>query len=264
MDLLHTILLALIQGLTEFLPISSSAHLILPNQLLGWQDQGLAFDVAVHFGSLIAVLVYFRKDIVAMITAWFGQFGGQGHTSDSRLAWLIILATIPAGLAGLAFEHIIETQLRSGFVIGVTTVAFGLALWFADVRPNAGKGIYQIGIMAALFIGIAQAFALIPGTSRSGVTITAALLLGFARTDAARFSFYLSIPIIVLGAGLQTLELLGGADIPWFEIALGTAVSGISAYLCIHFFLAFIERIGMLPFVLYRLVLGGFLLVLFW
>jgi undecaprenyl-diphosphatase len=264
MDLLQTILLALIQGLTEFLPISSSAHLILPNQLLGWQDQGLAFDVAVHFGSLIAVFVYFRKDIIAMMVAWFGQFGSAGHTSDSRLAWLIILATIPAGLAGLAFEHIIETQLRSGFVIGITTVVFGLALWFADVRPNAGKNIYQIGILAALMIGVAQAFALIPGTSRSGVTITAALLLGFARTDAARFSFYLSIPIIVLGAGLQTLELLGEADIPWFEIALGTAVSGISAYLCIHFFLAFIERIGMLPFVLYRLVLGGFLLVLFW
>lgn len=263
MDLLQIILLALIQGLTEFLPISSSAHLILPKELLGWPDQGLAFDLAVHFGSLIAVLGYFRKDVAAMIGAWFGQFGPRGASDDSRLAWMIIVATIPAGLFGLLFNDLIETHLRSGLVIACTTVVFGVLLFYADRKQGLTKQIYQVGLFAALVIGLAQALALIPGTSRSGITITTALFLGFTRVDAARFSFFLSIPIIVLGAGFKTLELLQEPAIAWLDLALGTVLSAVSAYLCIYYFLAFIERLSMLPFVIYRLLLGGFLFAVF-
>ncbi len=264
MDIIQIILLALIQGITEFLPISSSAHLILPKEVLGWPDQGLAFDVAVHFGSLIAVLAYFRKDVGKMIVAWFSQFGAQGANQDSHLAWMIIVATIPAGLAGLLFNDYIEANFRSGFVIAITTLVFGVALWFADRKQKLSKNIYQIGIITALIIGIAQAMALIPGTSRSGITITAALFLGFTRVDAARFSFFMSIPIIVLGALFKTYELIETGSIAWVDLAIGTVLSGISAYLCIHYFLAFIERIGMLPFVIYRMILGGLLLIMFW
>ncbi|GAB2196175.1 undecaprenyl-diphosphate phosphatase [Sessilibacter sp. MAH4] len=263
MDLIQIILLALIQGITEFLPISSSAHLILPKEVLGWPDQGLAFDVAVHFGSLIAVLAYFRKDVGNMIGAWCTQFGSNGQTDDSRLAWMIIIATTPAGLFGLLFNDYIETNFRSGLVIAVTTLVFGVALYFADRRTELHKNIYQVGIFTALVIGLAQAMALIPGTSRSGITITAALFLGFTRVDAARFSFFMSIPIIVLGALFKTIELLESGSVEWLDLGIGTVLSGISAYLCIHYFLAFIERIGMLPFVIYRMVLGGFLLWMF-
>ncbi len=263
MDLVQIVILALIQGITEFLPISSSAHLILPKEVLGWPDQGLAFDVAVHFGSLIAVIGYFRRDVVAMTGAWFKQFGGQGPTHESHLAWMIILATIPAGIVGLLANDFIERELRSGLVIACTTIFFGVALYIADRKQMLTKEMYQMGIAAALVIGCAQALALVPGTSRSGITITAALLLGFTRVDSARFSFFMSIPIIVLGAGFKTLELIQEPTIAWRDIALGTVLSALSAYLCIYYFLAFIERIGMLPFVVYRLILGAFLLFMF-
>jgi len=259
MDLIQIVLLALIQGLTEFLPISSSAHLILPQELFGWPDQGLAFDVAVHFGSLIAVLAYFRKDIVVMIAAWVQQFGQRGPSKDSKLAWMIIIATVPAGIAGLLFNSYIESELRSGLVIAWTTIIFGIILYVADRKKLLNKGVYEIGISTALIIGCAQAVALIPGTSRSGITITAALLLGFTRVDSARFSFFMSIPIIILGAGFEVLKLVEEPYIAWSDIAIGTTISAISAYLCIYYFLAFIERIGMLPFVIYRLLLGAFL-----
>lgn len=263
MDLVQIILLALIQGITEFLPISSSAHLILPKEVLGWPDQGLAFDVAVHFGSLIAVVGYFRRDVIAMTGAWFKQFGAQGPTHESHLAWMIILATIPAGIAGLLANDFIERELRSGLVIACTTIIFGIALYIADRKQILSKEMYQMGIAAALVIGCAQALALVPGTSRSGITITAAMLLGFTRSDSARFSFFMSIPIIVLGAGFKTYELIQEPTIAWRDIALGTVLSAFSAYLCIYYFLAFIERIGMLPFVIYRLILGAFLLFMF-
>ncbi len=262
MDLLQTLLLALIQGITEFLPISSSAHLILPSQVLGWPDQGLAFDVAVHLGTLIAVVVYFRRDIAALLTAWFGQFSGRVSDHNTRLAWFIIAATVPAGLAGLLFKDLIEVYLRSSLVIALTTLVFGGLLWFADVKNQGAKTLAQFTLKAAIIIGCAQALALIPGTSRSGITITAALLLGFSREDSARFSFLLSIPIIVLSAGLMSLDLLEAPSVDWQALGIGTLVSGLSAYACIYYFLAFINRLGMLPFVVYRLILGCILLFL--
>jgi undecaprenyl-diphosphatase len=265
MELYQAVWLAVIQGLTEFLPISSSAHLILPSEVWGWSDQGLAFDVAVHVGSLIAVISYFHQDIKALVVGWFSSLpSGQPSTPESRLAWLIILATIPAGLVGLAAADFIEQNLRSMAVIATTTILFGLLLGWADSRFRGTKTIDQLTWRSALFVGLAQALSLIPGTSRSGITMTAALALGFDRISAARFSFLMAIPVIALSGGYKGLELVGQASVDWTEIVIGILLAGITAYICIHSFLRFVERVGMMPFVIYRLLLGAGLLYLLW
>lgn len=261
MDILQVIWLAIIQGLSEFLPISSSAHLILPSQILGWPDQGLAFDVAVHLGSFVAVVVYFRHDIRTLSVAWSKSLG-QSRTHESDLAWYLILGTVPAGIAGLVFGGFIEVHLRSMMVIAVTTILFGLLLGWADLRFRGGKTLHDLTWKTALLVGLAQALALIPGLSRSGVTITAALMLGFDRMSAARFSFLLAIPVIALSGGYKGLQLLGQTSVTWFDIIIGTVLSAVTAILCIHSFLRFVERVGMLPFVIYRLALGTLLIFL--
>jgi len=264
MDLLQIIVLALLQGFTEFLPISSSAHLILPSQVLGWPDQGLAFDVATHVGTLSAVLLYFRQDVQQLITGWLTTGFSSTPSTEGRLAWLIVAATVPAGLCGILFDGWIEENLRSTQVIATTTIVFGLLLWFADARSKQQKELLELTLFAALVIGAFQALALIPGTSRSGITITAALLLGFRREPAARFSFLLSIPLILAAGGLKTIELVQSAIVvDWFAIGLATLVAAVSAYICIYFFLALINRMGMLPFVVYRLTLGSVLVIAF-
>lgn len=261
MALLETIILAIIQGLTEFLPISSSAHLILPSQLLGWRDQGLGFDVAVHVGTLLAVVSYFRVQVLELLQGWFGSFKGQ-HNQHSRLAWLIVWATVPALLFGLLAASHIETIARSVAVISATTIIFGLLLWWADCKASEQQKIESLTLRQALIIGVAQAIALIPGTSRSGITITAGLLLGLTRTDAARFSFLMSIPVILMAGAYQVLKLSQtDVQVDWGMMGIGVLVSYLSAYLCIHWFLKIIERMGMLPFVIYRLLLG---LILAW
>ncbi len=264
MDHLHAIALALLQGFTEFLPISSSAHLILLPRLLGWEDQGLAFDVAVHVGTLSAVVLYFRRELVPMARDWGRSLVTRQQTRDSRLAWAVLWGTIPVGLAGLAFKGYIEVELRSELVIAAATIGFGLLLWWADARGRGERDEYHLGWKDILIIGIAQAVALIPGTSRSGATMTAGLMLGLSREGAARFSFLLSIPVIVLAGGLKGLDLIEEAvPVDWGAMIIGVVTSAITAYVCIHFFLKLLERIGMLPFVIYRLVLGGVLLALF-
>ena len=262
MNIVHALVLALIQGITEFLPISSSGHLILPAQLFGWPDQGLAFDVAVHLGTLLAVVVYFHRDLALILQGGARSLTGDFSDPWAKLAWMIVLATIPAGLTGLICNNLIEEHLRSIAVIATTTIVFGLLLGFADKKAKLNKNLMEIGIKAALIIGCAQALALIPGTSRSGITITAALLLGFDRESSAKFSFLMSVPIIMLSGGFKTVELLDGHHIDWLAISVGVAVSAFSAYVCIHYFLNFINRLGMMPFVYYRLVLGAFLLAL--
>lgn len=262
---LQIFILALVQGLTEFLPISSSAHLILPSQLLGWPDQGLAFDVAVHLGTLLAVLGYFRREVWAMATAWLASLARQPHSqADSRLAWWVILGTIPAGLAGLVLDSWIETHLRSILVIAIATIVFGAALWWSDRSVNQRKELSQLTLQAVLIIGVAQALALIPGTSRSGITMTAALALGFHKTQAARFSFLLSIPLIAAAGLLKGMDLMQSAmPVYWNELVLGLVLSFASALVCIALFLKWIERIGFLPFVLYRFALGAILLAVY-
>lgn len=257
MDLTQQIFLALLQGLTEFLPISSSAHLILIPKLVGWADQGLVFDVAVHVGTLSAVIIYFRAELKQMSLDWVQSLLTRQQTAESRLAWAVLFGTIPVGLCGLLFKDAIELYLRSPTVIAIATILFGLLLWWSDVYGRRQRYEYSLRISDILFIGLAQAVALIPGTSRSGITITAGLMLGLTRQAAARFSFLLSIPVITL-AGLLATKDLAGQDYPIAFDALltGAMISGITAYLCIHLFLKLLERIGMLPFVIYRLILG--------
>jgi undecaprenyl-diphosphatase len=265
MELWQIIVLAVIQGITEFLPISSSAHLILPSQVLGWADQGLAFDVAVHVGTLAAVVWYFRRTVVQLTTAWVVDTSKRRIGQDSGLAWAVIAGTIPAGLAGIILNDVIETTLRSGLVIAASTLGFGLVLWWSDAVSRRSRSLEGLALKDAVIIGVAQALALIPGTSRSGITITAALFLGFSREAAAKFSFLLSIPLILAAGLLKTLELIeqGGAT-DWAGIAVGTALSFVSAVVCIHLFLTFLERLGLLPFVIYRIVLGALLFVMLW
>ncbi len=265
MDWLQAVFLALLQGLTEFLPISSSAHLILPSQILGWVEQGLAFDVAVHVGSLIAVLIYFRKEVRKMITAWFAWVFKGEKSSDGRLAWAVLWGTFPVGLVGIFFNYfkIVDDYLRATEVIAITTILFALVLWWADNRAQERRDEYSLSIKDIIFIGCAQAMALVPGTSRSGITMTAGLLLGLTRTAAARFSFLLSIPAILLPGGLKSYELATSPiPVDWNMIILGAAVSAIAALTCIHYFLILLEKIGFKPFIFYRLVLGIVLIAL--
>ncbi|MFV2031380.1 MAG: undecaprenyl-diphosphate phosphatase [Gammaproteobacteria bacterium] len=263
MDSIQIAVLAIVQGLTEFLPISSSAHLILVPLVLDWPDQGLAFDIAVHLGTLMAVLVYFRTELAVMTVDWSRGLAGGETTKDSRLAWWVILGTIPAVVVGYLFKGVVETELRSPWVIALATIGFGLLLWLADSRKSKTRDEYQLTLGNVLVIGCFQALALIPGTSRSGITMTAALLLGLSRRSAARFSFLLSIPIILASGVLQALELSQTPQtVDWFALLLAVVLSALSAGLCIHLFLRLIERIGMLPFVIYRLLLGAVLIAL--
>jgi len=264
MDLVHIIVLAVVQGLTEFLPISSSAHLVLTPRVLGFPDQGLAFDVAVHMGSLLAVMGYFRADIGLMVRDFFRSLSGAREaTQNSRLAWGILLATVPVAVFGLLFKDLVATDLRSPQVIAASTIGFGLLLWVFDVKGRRNRDEHSLTWKHALVIGLFQALALIPGTSRSGITITAGLMLGLTRKAASRFSFLLAIPTILMAGGMATLELFQtSAPVDWPAMILGVVLSFVTAYLCIHYFLSFIERISMLPFVLYRLLLGIAIFVL--
>lgn len=265
MELIQIIVLAVVQGLTEFLPISSSAHLILVPVLTDWYDQGLSFDIAVHLGSLGAVLCYFRRELMVLSRDWYRSLLSRRLIGESRLAWGVLLATIPVGLAGLAFKDLVANQWRSPLVIATALIGFGLVLAWSDWNHQNGRDERSLGWRDFAIIGCAQALALIPGTSRSGITITAALFLGLSREAASRFSFLLSIPVIILAMGLETVSLVRSDQaVDWLSLGLGTFLAGISAYLCIHYFLAFIRRIGMQPFVVYRLFLGLLLFYIFW
>lgn len=265
MDWLHTLLIALIQGLSEFLPVSSQAHLVLYAWVTGADYQGLDFDIILHAGTLLAVVIYFRRELAAMTHEWWAQICGRGAGADAYLAWWVIIATVPAVVAGFFLKDLAETTLRADWIMGAALVGFGLLLGWADWRLRGERDEYSLGWQHALFIGLAQAIALIPGTSRSGITITAALMLGLSRQAAARFSFLLSIPVIA-GATVLGLGDLAASEIqtPWDLLLFGFVVAAISAYVCIHYFLAFIQRIGMQPFVAYRVILGGVLLALYW
>ena len=265
MTTLELFILALIQGLTEFLPISSSAHLILPSAILGWKDQGQSLDVALHVGTLLAVVLYFRKEVGAMAVAWFGTVGlgpeKNSNSFDGKLAWWIILASIPLGIVGLLGKDFIEENLRSAAVIAITTIVFGLLLGFADIKAKQNVTVEKLGFKGAMIIGLAQALALIPGTSRSGITMTLGMMLGLSKENSARFSFLLSIPGIIMPGSYLTYKLVSSAEVvDWQVLGLGSVLAFVSAYACIHYFLILVEKIGMMPFVIYRLLLGAGLL----
>ncbi len=261
---LEVITLAIVQGLTEFLPISSSAHLILVPLLTGWPDQGIAFDVAVHLGTLMAVCVYFRKELVRLFYGFIRSLTGRATRVYSRLAWQLIIASVPIALVGFLAHDFVATTLRSPLVIACSTIGFGILLLASDYFRKQAKGLYQLRWKDAIIIGVAQILALIPGTSRSGITLTAGLSLGFNRASAAKFSFLLSIPVIVLAACYEGMKIMTSPNaIQWAPLLVGIMCAAISAYLCIHLFFRLIRSIGMLPFVCYRLVLGAFLLFMF-
>ena len=260
MPLLHIAVLAGIQGITEFLPVSSSAHLILVPIFAGWADQGLLFDVAVHVGTLGAVLVYFWRDVWAMLAGLTRLMRGR-RDSGARLAGNVIVATIPVIAAGYAFDKYYPGGLRGIEIIGWATLGFGILLYIADKIAMTVRRIEHLGIADALVIGIAQCFALVPGASRSGVTMTAARFLGMERTDAARFSMLLSIPAIMGAGTLKGIELAQYGT-PEFTAAVFSAIglAFVFALVAIALMMAWLKRAGFGPFVLYRVILGGFLL----
>ena len=263
METIQVVILALVQGLTEFLPISSSGHLVLLPVFVDWKDQGLPFDVAVHVGTLLAVVVYFRADIRSITRDWTASIARRQLVGHSMLGWAVLVGTIPGGMCGVILNAYGLDVLRSPSVIAAATIIFGLLLWWADARAKQQRSEHALTWSDVLIIGCAQALALIPGTSRSGVTITAGLALGLTRRAAARFSFLLSIPIIGAAGGLKAMEaMVLETAASWTELAAGALIAALSAYLCIHYFLKLLDRVGLVPFVIYRLVLGVTILAL--
>ena len=261
MSWLQTIVLAIVQGLTEFLPISSSGHLVLVPAIFGWTDQGLIFDVAVHLGSLAAVCVYFRKDLAGLVAGGVRLLAGSGESPESRMALYIMIGTIPAAITGLLFAGWIEANLRNPVVIVFTLSGYGVLMALADRLGRQQRIFATARLKDAIIIGIAQALALVPGTSRSGVTISAAMMLGFQRQDAARFSFLLSAPVIMLAAAFESSMLfVEETQFAWAQLAIGVSISAVVAYFSIDFFMRFVNVIGLLPFAIYRLVLAGVVL----
>ena len=261
MTWLQIIVLAVVQGLTEFLPVSSSGHLILVPALFGWADQGLAFDIAVHTGSLGAVCVFFRNDITGLFHGAGDIIGGRPGTLQARMAWSVGIGTIPAAVTGLLLASWIAANLRSPLIVVATLAAYGLLMALADRFAPRDRDLSSIGVRDAVVIGMAQALALVPGTSRSGITITAGRLLGFRRQDAARFSFVLSAPVILLATIYEVVMLItGDVQVAWDNLAAAALISGIVAYLSIDLFMRFVSALGLLPFAIYRLVLTGVIL----
>lgn len=256
---LQAVILSLIQAVTEFLPVSSSAHLILAPLLFGWPDQGLDFDIATNTGTLLAVLLYFRRDLGELLRGLGSGERTVGFDLPPRqLVGYLALGTVPVGLVGLVFQDVIATVARNPRLIAFTAVVFGLLLGWADRRGRRERELGSLTWGDALAIGAAQALALAPGTSRSGITLTAALLLGLTRPAAARFSFLLSIPVGVLAAGLSAKHLIDERLLPgeWLNVGLGIVVSAVAGYLVIDWLLAWLRTRSVQVFVVYRLLLG--------
>lgn len=264
MDFLHALVLSIIQGLTEFLPVSSSAHLILLPRVFGWEDQGLAYDIAAHFGSLAAVIIYFRRDLARILQGGWQSVHGSGMTADGRMFWYLIAASIPVGLFGYLLYEIVATAFRNPVLLGYMNLIFAALLLLADktgkrIRPQSG-----IGWKDALLIGLAQVLSLIPGASRSGVTITAGLLLGLTRQAAARFSFLMAIPVLIMASSYELYRIATDATrVDLSSFMLVTVMSFFSALAAIHFFLKLLDRFGLTPYVVYRVGLGILLLLIF-
>ncbi len=254
------LILALVQGLTEFLPISSSAHLILVPRLFGWPDQGLMLDVAVHVGTLGAVVLYFWRDIWVMLRGIFRRLQGR-RDPGARLALHLVAATVPVVIAGLLMKIYLGTNLRSITVIGWTTLGFGILLFLVDRASMTLRRVDHMGLGGALFIGLSQVLALVPGTSRSGITMTAARALGYERAEAARFSMLLSIPVIIAAGALEGLDLYKSDDAALtLSVAVAGALAFVSAIIAIVLLMRWLRRASFTPFVLYRLALGAGLL----
>lgn len=266
MTLVEAVVLGVVQGVTEFLPISSTAHLRVVPALLGWEDPGAAFSAVIQLGTLLAVLVYFAGDVCTMARAAArGMRSGRPWDSqEARLAWFIVIGTFPIGICGLALKKHIEGGWRSLYVIAASLILLGVLLWVAERLASFQKDLGQIGWVESQLVGLAQAVALIPGSSRSGTTMTAAMLLGLTREAAARFSFLLGIPAIGAAGVFELRELLkhGLSDAGLSTLVVGTLASMVSGYLAIDLLLRYLRRNTMYVFVWYRIALGLLLLTL--
>src|SRR3954471_21174021 len=263
MNALQAIVLGLVQGLTEFLPISSSGHLRIVPAFFGWQDPGAAFTAVIQLGTMAAVLLYFRADLWRIATAWLRPLRDPSIRGDldARMGWYIILGTIPVAVLGLAFKGPIETKFRSLELIGTMLIVFGLVMLAAEAASKRDRSLREITSRDGLLIGLAQALALVPGVSRSGATISAGLLLNFDRAAAARYSFLLSVPAVVL-SGLFELRHAGGGSLPIGDTVLATVIAFVTGYASIAFLLRYLARHTIAVFVAYRVVLGVMVLAL--
>ncbi|MGB9465718.1 MAG: undecaprenyl-diphosphatase UppP [Candidatus Acidiferrum sp.] len=272
MPLYQAVLLALVQALTEFLPISSTAHLIIFPWLAGWKDPGLAFDVALHAGTLLALLLYFFKDWLTLLLCGLGlkypaTAPAEETAHNRKMFWYLVIGTIPAGVAGLLFHHQIEETLRQPKIIGVSLVVIALLMWWADSKKDLTRKVEDSNLRDGLIIGTAQALALWPGVSRSGITITAGLFRRLTREAATRFSFILSVPAIAGAVVMELPKLLklhkaGGLDLPISTLLISILVSGVAGYFVISFFLRYLQTRTLKVFVVYRLLFGIIVLVL--
>jgi undecaprenyl-diphosphatase len=266
-EILQAIVFGIIQGLTEFIPISSTAHLRVVPALIGWADKGAAFTAVIQLGTLIATFVYFRKDIIDLTAGFFRALKTKNYFSDSysRIFIIIIVSTIPIIIAGLLFKDFIKGGARGLYVISGSLIVLAVILYIAEKISVHKKEFHEIGVKEGLFIGLAQVLALIPGSSRSGVTITAGLFAGLKRDVAARFSFLLSIPAITL-SGLYELyderEILLNENL--LPLIIATVVSGIVGYMSIAFLLNYLKTRSNLLFIIYRIILGIIILTLLW
>jgi undecaprenyl-diphosphatase len=264
MTTFQAIVFGAVQGLTEFLPVSSTAHLILLPWFMGWPDPGLPFDVALHLGTLIALLIYFRADWIVLITSALGLVRGRTQTPNARMAMLIIAATIPGAAAGALLEHKVEDAFRAPLLIAVMLIAMALVLVVAELVGSRKKTLDEMSWRDAMGVGLAQAFAIVPGVSRSGSTITAGLFLSMKRDAAARFSFYLSAPIIAGAVGKKTLDILKSGLDQLSPFIIGIISSGIIGYLAIAFLMRYLQTHNTYLFVIYRIALGVVVLLAFW
>lgn len=265
MDLLQAAILGILQGATEVLPISSSAHLILVPLLAGWKESGLTFDVALHFGSFLAIFTYFRQDVAKLLRGGIIGLKERQMNPELHLALLLVAGSVPAAIVGKTLEGPIEAIFRaSPLMISIMLILFGLGMGLADHYGSRIRSVSDINLRAALFIGCFQCLALIPGVSRSGITITAALLLGFARPDAARFSFLLSLPIVAGAALLKGGELARQGIEPGMGLPMlvGIVAAAVSGYIAVAFLLRFVQSCTLWSFVWYRIVLGAVILTL--
>lgn len=257
MDFVRAAILGIVQGLAEFLPISSSGHLILVPALFKWPDQGLSFDVGLHVGTLLALLLYFWRDWVRMIRSGLVDLKDHGfamrhYTEDSQLLWLLALGSAPAAVFGLLFNHWLEENVRQAWLVALTLGFVGIILFLADRVGARNRTMSSVGVVDAIIIGCAQACALIPGVSRSGATISAAMFRDFARNDAARFAFLLGTPAFVGAALLKAKDLSQESSHQWGELAVGFAFSAVVGFLVIHWLLRFLRTRSLVPFAVYR------------
>jgi undecaprenyl-diphosphatase len=275
MDPVQALVLGLVQGLTEFIPVSSSAHLIIVPWLLGWPDPGLAFDAALHLGTLLAVLGYFARDWVVLSRAFLASVVERNLNPDHNrlLAWLVLVGSIPGALAGLLLDGPVEAFFHSPGAIHNTSallfmaaliLGLAAALWLAEAVARHTRSVQTLGWRDAILIGLAQASALLPGVSRSGATITAGLFLGLERQAAARFSFLLATPIVAAAGAKKVFDAMraGLSSGDQAAFALGVVAAAISGYLCIAFLLRYLQRNSTLPFVLYRVALAATIVVI--